>query len=98
VVEAMAESGADVLSLDWRVDLADAARRVGSRVSLQGNLDPCALSAPPAEIARRVRALAAAGRAARGHVLNLGHGVLPETPVEGVRAFTAAARALGSAT
>ena len=98
VVEAMAESGADVLSLDWRVDLADAARRIGSRVSLQGNLDPCALSAPPAEIARRVRALAAAGRAARGHVLNLGHGVLPETPVEGVRAFTAAARALGSAT
>ena len=59
----MAESGADVLSLDWRVDLADAARRVGARVSLQGNLDPCALPAPPDEIARRVRALADAGRA-----------------------------------
>jgi uroporphyrinogen decarboxylase len=95
VVDAMADSGADVLSLDWRVDLADAARRVGARASLQGNLDPCALTAPPAEIARRVRALAAAGSQARGHVLNLGHGVLPETPVEGVRAFVDAARSLG---
>jgi uroporphyrinogen decarboxylase len=95
LVDAMAESGADVLSLDWRADLAGAARRVGARVSLQGNLDPCALSAPPDEIARRVRALAEAGRTARGHVLNLGHGVLPETPVEGVRAFVSAARALG---
>jgi uroporphyrinogen decarboxylase len=95
LVDAMAESGADVLSLDWRADLADAARRVGARVSLQGNLDPCALSAPPEQIARRVRALAEAGRSARGHVLNLGHGVLPETPVEGVRAFVSAARAGG---
>ncbi len=97
LVDLMAESGADVLSLDHRVDLLEAARRVGSRVSLQGNLDPCALAAPADEIARRVRALASAGRTARGHVLNLGHGVLPETPVEGVRAFTAAARALGGA-
>jgi len=67
-------------------------------VSLQGNLDPCALAAPVDEIGRRVRALAAAGRGARGHVLNLGHGVLPETPVSGVCAFTAAARALGDTT
>jgi uroporphyrinogen decarboxylase len=95
LVDAMAESGADVLSLDWRVDLASAARQVGARVSLQGNLDPCALAAPPEEIARRVRELVAAGRGARGHVLNLGHGILPDTPVEGVRAFTSAARALG---
>jgi uroporphyrinogen decarboxylase len=94
VVDAMLESGADVLSLDWRVDLASAARMVGDRASLQGNLDPCALAAPPDEIARRVRALVEAGGAARGHVLNLGHGCLPETPVEGVRAFTAAARSL----
>jgi len=94
VLDAMLEAGADVLSLDWRVDFAAAARHVGARVSLQGNLDPCALAAPPAQIATWVRALAAAGRAARGHVLNLGHGCLPETPVDGVRAFTQAARAL----
>jgi uroporphyrinogen decarboxylase len=93
----MAESGADVISLDWRADLGDAALRVGRRVSLQGNLDPCALAAPRERIEARVRALVAAGRPARGHVLNLGHGCLPDTPVEGVRAFTAAARALGSA-
>ena len=95
LVDAMAESGADVLSLDWRVDLAAAARRIGARASLQGNLDPCALSAPPDEIRQRVRDLVAAGRAARGHVLNLGHGILPDTPVDGVRAFVSAAREAG---
>jgi len=94
VLDAMAESGADVLSLDWRVEFADAARRVGRRVALQGNLDPCALAAPPERIAAWVRELREAGRAARGHVLNLGHGCLPETPVAGVRAFTDAVRAL----
>jgi len=94
VLDAMLDAGADVLSLDWRVDFAAAARHVGRRASVQGNLDPCALAAPPDRIAAWVRELAAAGRAARGHVLNLGHGCLPETPVEGVRAFTAAARLL----
>ncbi|HXV36620.1 MAG TPA: uroporphyrinogen decarboxylase family protein, partial [Myxococcota bacterium] len=59
------------------------------------NLDPRELSRPRSEIFARVREIAAAGRAARGHVLNLGHGCLPDTPVEGVRAFTDAARALG---
>ena len=97
LVDLMAESGADVISLDWRADLGDAAARVGRRVSLQGNLDPCALAGPRERIEARVRELAAAGRPARGHVLNLGHGCLPDTPVEGVRAFTDAARALGLA-
>jgi len=94
VVEQMAESGADVISLDWRVDIAEAATRVGHRVSLQGNLDPCALAAPRERIFEWVRELARAAGPARGHVLNLGHGCLPGTPVEGVRAFTDAARAL----
>ena len=95
VVDAMRESGADVLSVDWRVNLAEAARKAGRRASLQRNLDPSALTAPPEEIARRVREMAAAAAPARGHILNLGHGCLPETPVAGVRAFTEAARALG---
>jgi uroporphyrinogen decarboxylase len=97
LLDVMAESGADVVSLDWRVEMADAARRVGSRVSLQGNLDPCALSQTREQIFESVRGIAEAARPARGHILNLGHGCLPETPVEGVRAFTDAARALGAA-
>jgi uroporphyrinogen decarboxylase len=94
VLDPMLESGADVLSLDWRVELARAARHVGRRASLQGNLDPCALALPRAAIFARVRELAAAAKPARGFILNLGHGCLPDTPVEGVRAFTDAARAL----
>jgi uroporphyrinogen decarboxylase len=94
VLDEMLESGADVLSLDWRVDMAQAARRVGDRASLQGNLDPCALHASEPEIAAMVRGMAEAARSARGYIANLGHGCLPDTPVEGVRAFTAAVRAL----
>jgi uroporphyrinogen decarboxylase len=85
-----------VISLDWRVDVAAAARLAGRRASLQGNLDPAFLFAPPEAIAARVRAIAAAAAPARGLVLNLGHGCLPDTPIEGVRAFTAAARALAN--
>ncbi len=88
------ETGVDVLSVGAAVDFADAARRAGSAVSLQGNLAPEELELPAAEIHRRVREIAEAGSAARGHVLNLGHGCLPTTPVKGVRAFTDAARAL----
>ena len=80
--------------MDWRVEMAEAARKAGQKVSVQGNLDPCALQAAPEEIAARVREISEAARAARGHILNLGHGCLPDTPVEGVRAFTAAAKAL----
>jgi uroporphyrinogen decarboxylase len=95
VVDAMLDSGADVLSLDWRVDIAHVAELAANRVSLQGNLDPCMLAAPPVEIERRVHAIAAAAAPARGLILNLGHGCLPDTPVDGVRAFTAAARSIG---
>jgi len=79
------ETGADAIGLDWRVEIGEARRRLGT-IPVQGNLDPVALFAPPAEIRRRVRAiLDAAG--STGHVFNLGHGVLPGTPVEGVEAM-----------
>ncbi len=94
LVEVMAESGCDVLSIGASTDIAEAARRVGGRVSLQGNLDPAELARPREHVFARVREIAAAAAPARGHVLNLGHGVTPETPVEGVRAFVEAAKSL----
>ncbi len=95
VVGEMLESGADVLSLDWRVDVREAAQRANGNASLQGNLDPCALQQSREDIFASVRRIAEDASPARGHILNLGHGCLPDTPVEGVRAFTDAARALG---
>jgi uroporphyrinogen decarboxylase len=84
LLELLREAGGDVIGLDWRVDLADARRRLGDGVAVQGNLDPTALLLPRAELERRIDAVLdrAAGRP--GHIFNLGHGVLPETPVENV--------------
>ncbi|MDG2050623.1 MAG: uroporphyrinogen decarboxylase [Myxococcota bacterium] len=94
VVDEMVEAGPDVISLDWRVDLSEVARIHGSAVSLQGNLDPLALSAPPKVVADSVRRMVEHAAPARGHIVNLGHGCLPSTPVEGVQAFTQAVRSL----
>lgn len=90
-----ASSGADVLGVDWRVGIDEVRRRVGDGVALQGNLDPGALFAPPAEIRTRVAdILARAGSV--GHIFNLGHGVLPETNPEHVRAMVTAVRELSA--
>jgi uroporphyrinogen decarboxylase len=90
-----ASSGADVLGVDWRVGIDEVRRRVGEGVALQGNLDPGALFAPPAEIRTRVAdILARAGSV--GHIFNLGHGVLPETDPEHVRAMVTAVRELSA--
>jgi uroporphyrinogen decarboxylase len=90
-LEQMATSGADVLSLDWRVNLKDARARVGDKLTLQGNLDPCALLSTPEIIKEKARALLAEGGKHR-HILNLGHGILPMTPVENARAFIDSAK------
>jgi len=74
-LEAMAASGADALGLDWSTDIGDARRRVGDKVALQGNLDPCVLFAPPEAIEREVARILAAYGAGSGHVFNLGHGI-----------------------
>jgi len=76
---AMAEAGADVVGVDWRVPLDEAARRTGHTHPVQGNLDPAMLFADAASIEDEVRRIVAEGRRAPGHVFNLGHGVLPET-------------------
>ena len=75
----MGEAGADVVGVDWRVGLDEAARRVEAGKALQGNLDPAALLAPWPVVEQRVRQVLAQGRVAEGHVFNLGHGVLPQT-------------------
>jgi uroporphyrinogen decarboxylase len=75
----MGAAGADVVGVDWRVPLDEAARRVGPGKALQGNLDPAAVFAPWEVVAARTREVLAAGRTAEGHVFNLGHGVLPTT-------------------
>lgn len=92
LLEELCLLGADVVSLDWRSDLGEAAKRVGSRVSLQGNLDPAALHAEHGEIRSAVHSLIRAGKAARGHILNLGHGIQVGTSTEAVAAFVDAAR------
>jgi uroporphyrinogen decarboxylase len=76
---AMAEAGATVMGVDWRVPLELASRRLGPGLAVQGNLDPCVLLAPWPVVEAEVRRVVAQGRAAPGHVFNLGHGVLPET-------------------
>jgi uroporphyrinogen decarboxylase len=80
----MREAGGDVIGLDWHVDLADGWARVGHDVAVQGNLDPVALFAPPAEIRRQVARILERAGGRPGHVFNLGHGVLPDTPLEHV--------------
>ena len=86
LLELMREAGGDVIGVDFRVELDDAWRRLGD-VGIQGNLDPAVLFAERPYIRQRVREILrqAAGRA--GHIFNLGHGVLPTTPVDNVRAL-----------
>jgi uroporphyrinogen decarboxylase len=79
LLSAMGEAGADVVGVDWRVPLDEAARRIGPGKAVQGNLDPTVLFAPWSVIDARVRDILARGKKADGHIFNLGHGVLPET-------------------
>jgi len=81
-LEWMADTGCDALGLDWTQDIADARRRVGHRVALQGNLDPCTLYASPDAIRRAVGDVLAGYGAGNGHVFNLGHGIHPAIPPE----------------
>ncbi|MGH3744270.1 MAG: uroporphyrinogen decarboxylase [Mycobacteriales bacterium] len=79
LLAAIGEAGADVVGVDWRVPLDEASRRIGPSRAVQGNLDPALLFAPWPVIESAVRDVLAAGRAAPGHIFNLGHGVLPDT-------------------
>ncbi|MBX6169624.1 MAG: uroporphyrinogen decarboxylase [Thermobispora bispora] len=84
----MGEAGADVVGVDWRVPLDEAALRVGAGKALQGNLDPAILLAPWEVVETRAAEVLERGRVAEGHVFNLGHGVLPSTDPDQIARLT----------
>jgi uroporphyrinogen decarboxylase len=88
--------GGDVIGLDWRVNLDEAWATLGHDVAVQGNLDPVALFAPAKDIKARVGEILSRAGGRPGHVFNLGHGVLPETPVEHVIAMVDAVHELSA--
>ena len=85
LLDEMADMGADVVGVDWRIELSQAVKIIGGRASVQGNLDPCALFMPRDALERRIEKILESGRKARGHVFNLGHGILPQTDPEMAR-------------
>lgn len=96
LLPALARTGANVLSVDWRTDLADARKKLGIQIALQGNIDPAMLLSSEENIRFAVReAISKLGGV--GHILNLGHGILPTTPVENAQTFVRAAHEFSTA-
>ena len=88
LLELQKEAGGTVIGVDWRTPLSDARRRLGSDVALQGNLEPLLLGAPRQLLARRLDEVLEQAGGTPGHVFNLGHGILPDTPVDAVKWVT----------
>ncbi len=84
LLPSMRETGADVLGLDWRIPLDEGWRAVGAGCAVQGNLDPITLFAPEDVLRERVREILGLAKGRPGHIFNLGHGIVPGTPVENV--------------
>ncbi|MCW8840696.1 MAG: uroporphyrinogen decarboxylase, partial [Gammaproteobacteria bacterium] len=95
-LEAMAETGADALGLDWTTDLDEARRRVGDRVALQGNMDPTVLYASPERIRQEVATILESYGEGSGHVFNLGHGIHQHVDPEHAGAFIEAVHELST--
>jgi uroporphyrinogen decarboxylase len=87
VLKLLQEAGGDVMSLDWRIDLDAGWDILGGDVAVQGNLDPALLFAPMDVLLRRTDDILSRARRRPGHIFNLGHGILPGTPVDSVRAL-----------
>jgi uroporphyrinogen decarboxylase len=94
-LESIAASGCEAVGLDWTVDPADARRRVGARVALQGNLDPAVLAAAPERVREQARRVLDAFGSAPGHIFNLGHGISPHARVDAVAALVDEVRIYG---
>ena len=86
LLPAIARSGADVLSIDWRIDLRELRASLGHKIAIQGNVDPAVLFGP-AENIRGLTQETVSALGGIGHILNLGHGILPHTPVENAKLF-----------
>lgn len=93
-LESIADAGFDAVGLDWTVDMAQARRRIGERVALQGNMDPAVLFAPPEAIRREVASVLAGFGPGPGHVFNLGHGISRFTDPEHVAVLVEAVHSL----
>lgn len=87
LLPSMKETGAEVIGLDWRIPLDDGWRSIGFQGAVQGNLDPVALFADCKEWQPRAEEILRRAAGRPGHIFNLGHGILPETPVENVKAL-----------
>ena len=87
LLELQRDAGGSVIGLDWRVELDEAWKRLGDGVAVQGNLDPALLLAPREEIERQARRILGQAGGRPGHIFNLGHGIMPQTPVDHVRAL-----------
>ena len=84
LLELMGQTGAGVIGLDWRVDILDGWRRAGSSLAVQGNLDPVSMLSTPSHVVAEARKILDRVGGRPGHIFNLGHGVLPQTPVDNV--------------
>ena len=81
IIKEVKKSGADVIGIDWRIDIADAIKRLGKKRLFRATLTR-ALFLPEEEIGKKVQDILLKGKSAKGHIFNLGHGILPETPVK----------------
>jgi uroporphyrinogen decarboxylase len=89
LLPSMKETGAEVIGIDWRIPLEEGWRNMGFRGAVQGNLDPVVLFAEWNEIRPRAEKIIRGANGRPGHIFNLGHGILPQTPVENVKALAA---------
>jgi uroporphyrinogen decarboxylase len=96
LLEQARTTGADVIGIDWRIDMGKAISRLGTKVSVQGNLDPCALFSSRELIRKKASEILQKGNKARGHIFNLGHGILPPTQPDMARSLVDAVHELSS--